>query len=130
MARSKQIMLCSFSRKSVTVPLNIKLSGAARITLKMSGRSVVKSGTIFARELTSYLLNLNPSPTQQMQVKRKMKEAARGMGITVETLKTYIGFFLILAGGYLIFLNFLYFLIPLTLAVLFFIGVGASFEVC
>ena len=96
----------------------------------MSGRSVVKSGTIFARELTSYLLNLNPSPTQQMQVKRKMKEAARGMGITVETLKTYIGFFLILAGGYLIFLNFLYFLIPITLAVLSFIGVGASFEVC
>ena len=99
----------------------------------MSGRSVVKSGTIFARELTSYLVNLNPSPTQQMQVKRKMKEAARGMGITVETLRTYIGFFLILVGGYLIFLiflNFLYFLIPLTLAVLFLIGVGASFEVC
>ena len=96
----------------------------------MSGRSVVKSGTIFARELTSYLVNLNPSPAQQMQVKRKMKEAARGMGISVETLKTYIGFFLILAGGYLIFLNLLYFLIPLTLAVLFFVGVGASFEVC
>ena len=106
------------------------MSGAARITLKMSGRSVVKSGTIFARELTSYLLNLNPSPTQQMQVKRKMKEAARGMGITVETLKTYIGFFLILAGGYLIFLNILFFLIPITLAVLFLIGVGVSFEVC
>ena len=52
------------------------------------------------------------------------------MGITVETLKTYFGFFLILAGGYLIFLNFLYFLIPLTLAVLYLIGVGASFEVC
>ena len=96
----------------------------------MSVRSVVKSGTIFARELTSYLLNLNPSPIQQMQVMRKMTEAARGMGITVETLKTYIGIFLILAGGYLIFLNFLYFLIPLTLAVLFLIGVGASFEVC
>ena len=96
----------------------------------MSGRSVVKSGTIFARELTSFLLNLNPSPTQQMQVKRKMKKAARGMGISVETLKTYIGFFLILVGGYLIFLNLLYFLIPITLAVLFIIGVGASFGVC
>ena len=106
------------------------MSGAARITLKMSGRSVVKSGTIFARELTSYLVNLNPSPAQQMQVKRKMKEAARGMGITVETLKTCIGIFLILAGGYLIFLNLLYFLIPLTLAVLFLIGVGTSVEVC
>ena len=66
--------------------------------------------------------------------RRKCKEAPEihilSTGITVETLKSYIGFFLILAGGYLIFLNFLYFLIPLPLAVLFLIGVGASFEVC
>ena len=89
----------------------------------MSG--LVESAEIFARELSNSFFNILPNQ-ERVRLERKLEELAVELGITVQQIKTLIGFMLMVMGGYLIFLNTFFFLLPVAFLFLFFIFVAVS----
>ena len=87
----------------------------------MSG--LVESAEIFARELSNSFFNILPNQ-ERVRLERKLEELAVELGITVQQIKTLIGFMLMVMGGYLIFLNTFFFLLPVAFLFLFFIFVA------
>ena len=87
----------------------------------MSG--LVESARTFARELSNFFFNILPNQ-ERVRLGRKLEEVAVELGITVQKIKTLIGFMLMVMGGYLIFLNTFFFLLPVAFLFFFFIFVA------
>ena len=77
----------------------------------------------FAKELFNSFFNILPNQ-ERVRLGRKLEEVAVELGITVQKIKTLIGFMLMVMGGYLIFLNTFFFLLPVAFLFLFFIFVA------
>ena len=84
---------------------------------------LVESAMTFAKELFNSFFNILPNQ-ERVRLGRKLEEVAVELGITVQKIKTLIGFMLMVMGGYLIFLNTFFFLLPVAFLFLFFIFVA------
>ena len=74
--------------------------------------SLMESANNFASELASYFFD-NPTDNEQhMMVQTSLEELANKLGVSVNTLKTWIGFILLAAVGYLLFINLFFFALP------------------
>ena len=77
---------------------------------------LVESARAFARELSNFFFNILPNQ-ERVTLERKLEEVAVELGITLQQIKTLIGFMLMAMGGYL-------FLLPVVLLFIFFIFVA------
>ena len=84
---------------------------------------LVESAMTFAKELFNSFFNILPNQ-ERVRLGRKLEEVAVELGITVQKIKTLIGFMVMAMGGYLIFLNTFFFLLPVAFLFLFFIFVA------
>ena len=82
----------------------------------MSG--LVGSARTFARELSNFFFNILPNQ-ERMTLERKLEEVAVELGMTLQQIKTLIGFMVMAMGGYLIFLNIFFFLLPVVFLFIF-----------
>ena len=85
----------------------------------MSG--LVESARTFARELSNFFFNILPNQ-ERVTLERKLEEVAVELGVTVQQIKT--SFVVMAMGGYLIFLNIFFFLLPVVFLFIFFILVA------
>ena len=93
----------------------------------MSDRRLVESANNFARNLTSSFFNKIIHPQHRARLERELERVAEEVGVSIYTLKTWIGFVLMAAGGYLVCLNTFFFILPVAFLflMLFFIGIAA-----
>ena len=82
----------------------------------MSG--LVESARTFARELSNFFFNILPIQ-ERVTLERKLEEVAVELGMTVQQIKTLISFMVMAMGGYLIFLNIFFFLLPVAFLFIF-----------
>ena len=78
-------------------------------------RHLMDSASHFANQLASYCFG---------NLMEELEEVATELGISTNTLKTWLGYFIIAAGGYLLVLNLFFFALPLAFICLFIFFVG------
>ena len=83
----------------------------------------------FALETTRTVLDNFFSIQQRANIERQLQEVADKAGVPVTALKTAIGFLLIGAGGYLLYLNMFGFILPVAIVVLLLAFIGFFAEV-
>ena len=86
----------------------------------MDNHNLMESASNFAYKLTSYFFDFI-GDEHRVMVQRQLEEAANELGVSVNTLKTWLGLLLMAAGGYLLFLNLFFFFVPFGFLI-FFIG--------
>ena len=88
---------------------------------------LVESANNFARNLSSSFFNKIIHPQQRERLQRELEKVAEEVGVSTNTLKTWVGFVLMAAGGYLVCLNTFFFILPVAFLflMLFFIGIAA-----
>ena len=90
----------------------------------MSDRGLVESANDFALQLASFFFDYIIPNQERVRLNRKLEEVANEMGISVSTLKTWMGFILMAGSGYLVFLNLFFFALPIAFLFLLLVFIG------
>ena len=99
-------LLCETSRVKT---LEASTPQKTLLRIKMS-----ESAINFALEVATSCFDFIIPSQDRARINRKLEEVANRMGISLNTLKTFVGFALIAVGGYLVVLNLFFFILPLA----------------
>ena len=100
------LLLCETSRAKT---LEASTPQKTLLRIKMS-----ESAINFALEVATSCFDFIIPSQDRARINRKLEEVANRMGISLNTLKTFVGFALIAVGGYLVVLNLFFFILPLA----------------